>query len=68
MDGFARAVWTVAHGRGTATLVVEALGDLLPAADRAAVAEEGARLLAFAAADATGHDIRFIPSQSPAGS
>jgi len=26
------------------------------------------RLLAFAAADATGHDIRMTPSQSPGGS
>ena len=68
VDGFARAVWTIARDRGTATLVVEALGGPLPAADRAAVAEEGARLLAFAAADATGHDIRFPPSQSPGGS
>ena len=68
VGGFARAVWTVARDRGTATLVVEALGDPLPAADRAAVAEEGARLLAFAAADATGHDIRMTPSQSPGGS
>ena len=61
VDGFARAVWSVARDRDTATLVVEALGDPLPAADQAAVAEEGARLLAFVAADATGHDVRFTP-------
>jgi hypothetical protein len=61
VDGFARAVWTITREGGTATLVVEALGEPLPAADRAAVAQEGARLLAFAAADATGHDVRFTP-------
>ena len=61
VDGFAGAVWSIARDRDTATLVVEALGDPLPAADRAAVAEEGARLLAFVAADATGHDVRFAP-------
>jgi hypothetical protein len=61
VDGFARAVWSIARDGGTATLVVEALGDPLPDADRAAVAEEGARLLAFAAADAAGHDVRFAP-------
>jgi hypothetical protein len=61
VDGFARAVWTITREGDTATLVVEAQGDPLPAADRAAVAEEGARLLAFAAADATGHDVRFAP-------
>jgi len=61
VDGFARAVWSIAREPGTATLVVEALDGRLPAADRAAVTEEGARLLAFAAADATRHDIRFAP-------
>jgi hypothetical protein len=62
VDGFARAVWTIVRDQGTATLVVEALDGRLPAADRAAVTEEGARLLAFAAADATRRDIRFAPA------
>jgi hypothetical protein len=61
VDGFARAVWSIARDGGRTTLVVEALGDPLPDADRGAVAEEGARLLAFAAADAAGHDVRFAP-------
>jgi hypothetical protein len=61
VDGFVRAVWTITWERGAATLVVEALDDPLTAADRAVVTEEGARLLAFAAADATRRDIRFAP-------
>jgi Winged helix DNA-binding domain len=61
VDGFVRAVWTITREGGTATLVVEALDGRLPAAERAAVTEEGTRLLAFAAADATRHDVRFAP-------
>jgi hypothetical protein len=57
VDGFVHATWTLTSDRGAATLTVEPLGQL-PKADRAAVAEEGARLLAFAAPDAA-HDIRF---------
>jgi hypothetical protein len=62
VDGFVRAVWTITRRPDAATLVVQALDDHLPAADRAAVAEEGTRLLAFAAADATCHDVRFAPA------
>jgi hypothetical protein len=62
VDGFVRAVWTITRRPDAATLVVQALDDHLPAADRAAVAEEGTRLLAFAAADATCHDVRFTPA------
>jgi hypothetical protein len=61
VDGFARAVWTITRDGDTATLVVRALDGRLPAAGQAAVTEEGARLLAFAAADATRHDVRFAP-------
>jgi Winged helix DNA-binding domain len=61
VDGFARAVWTITREGDTATLVIEALDDPLAAADRTAIGEEGARLLAFAAADATGRDLRFSP-------
>jgi hypothetical protein len=62
VDGFVCAVWTITREEGgTATLVIKALDDQLPPTDRTAVTEEGARLLAFAAADATSHDIRFTP-------
>jgi hypothetical protein len=61
VDGFVRAVWTITREGGTATLVVEALDGQLPASDRTTLTEEGARLLAFAAADAASHDIRFAP-------
>jgi hypothetical protein len=61
VDGSVRAVWTIIRRPDAATLVVQALDDQLPAADRAAVTDEGIRLLAFAAADATCHDIRFGP-------
>ena len=59
VDGFVRAVWTITRRPDAATLVIQALGDPLPAADRAAVTGEGMRLLGFAAADATCHDVQF---------
>jgi hypothetical protein len=58
VDGFVHAIWALTiSDRGAATLTVEPLGRLSKA-DRAAIAEEGARLLAFAAPDAA-PDIRF---------
>jgi hypothetical protein len=57
VDGFVHATWTLDSDRGAATLTVEPLGRLSKA-DRAAVTEEGARLLAFAAPDVP-PDIRF---------
>lgn len=57
VDGFLGGTWRIIRQRGTATLVIEA-GGSWSRADRAAVADEGARLLAFAAADARDHDIR----------
>jgi hypothetical protein len=59
VDGFVRAVWTITRRPDAATLVVQALGGPLPAADRAAVTGEGMRLLGFAAADASCHDVQF---------
>ncbi|MGJ6966696.1 winged helix DNA-binding domain-containing protein [Streptosporangium sp. G11] len=58
VDGFVHGLWSVKRDRGTATLVVR-LFEPLSGEDEAAVTEEGARLLRFAAPDADGHDIRF---------
>ncbi|GLW11683.1 hypothetical protein Misp01_68110 [Microtetraspora sp. NBRC 13810] len=61
VDGFVRGLWAVKRDKtGTATLVVK-LFDPLGGPDRAAVTEEGLRLLRFAAAGADRHDIRFQP-------
>ena len=49
VDGFVRGAWTIKRHRGVATLLVE-LFETLPAEDHAALAGEGANLLAFAAA------------------
>jgi Winged helix DNA-binding domain len=59
VDGFARGAWTIARRRGVATLVIELFAPLAER-DRDGVAEEGERLLAFAAADAGARDIRFV--------
>ncbi|MEU4540849.1 winged helix DNA-binding domain-containing protein [Streptosporangium sp. NPDC023825] len=60
VDGFVRGLWNVRRDRGTATLVVR-LFEPLSGQEEAAVTEEGARLLRFAAPDAGDHDIRFHP-------
>ena len=44
--------------RNGAILIIEPFAPLTPQ-DRTALAEEGMRLLAFAAADAKGHDVQF---------
>ncbi len=61
IDGFVRAMWQLTRHRGAATLRIEPF-EPLPAGDGAAVAEEGARLLAFAAPGATSHQVRFAPA------
>jgi hypothetical protein len=58
VDGFVRGAWKVKRERATATLLVETFGSL-PRRDRPAVVEEGARLLAFVAADALARDVRL---------
>lgn len=60
VDGVVRGRWTITREAGTATLVVQPFAELTRA-DRSALTEEGARLLAFAAAEADSHDIRFAP-------
>jgi hypothetical protein len=50
--------WLITRESGAATLRIEPLGRL-PKQDRTELAEEGGRLLAFAAGDARAHRIRF---------
>ena len=59
VDGFVRGAWTITRQRDTATLLVEPFAPL-PTQDCIAVAEEGARLLTFAATDAAAHDVQFV--------
>ncbi|WP_248961620.1 winged helix DNA-binding domain-containing protein [Sphaerisporangium perillae] len=58
VDGVAQAVWKITRAKRAARLVVEPLTPLSPG-QRSAIEDEGARLLAFAAADAGTHDIEF---------
>jgi len=57
VDGFVGGTWRIARGPGVATLHVTPFAPLAPP-DRTALAEEGARLLAFAA-PGEAHDIAF---------
>jgi Winged helix DNA-binding domain len=58
VEGFVRGTWKIARVRGGAALLVHPFRPLSNA-DRTAVAEEGARLLAFAATGAGAHEMRF---------
>ncbi|WP_369389914.1 winged helix DNA-binding domain-containing protein [Streptomyces sp. CG1] len=58
VDGFVRGTWRIDRDGAMATLLIEPFAALAEA-DRAALAEEGARLLGFAAADADSHDVRI---------
>ena len=58
LDGFACATWKMEQRRGRATLLIRPFEPLTDR-DRDALAEEGARLLAFAAAEADERAIRF---------
>ncbi|MFP3991492.1 winged helix DNA-binding domain-containing protein [Streptomyces sp. E11-3] len=58
VDGEVRGRWRLERARRAATLAVEPFGPLAEG-DQRALAEEGGRLLGFAAADAETHDIRF---------
>lgn len=58
VDGFVQAIWTITRKKGAATLVVRPLFQI-PTRDVQELTEEGERLLAFAAADATRRDVRF---------
>ena len=57
IDGFVAGIWRLARTKSTATLTVELFGSTR---DRAQVAREAERMLAFCASGAS-HDIRFAP-------
>jgi hypothetical protein len=59
VDGFVRGSWKVNRAGASAILSLTPFRRLA-AGDRAALAEEGARLLAFVAPDAGSHDVRFV--------
>jgi Winged helix DNA-binding domain len=58
LDGFVGGRWKIASGRGKTTLSIEPFARLRRS-DRAALEAEGARLVAFAAPDARGREVRI---------
>ena len=58
VDGFVQGTWTIKRERDAATLTIEPLRRLTKT-DRTAVAEEGERLLTFAAGAASRRDVRI---------
>jgi hypothetical protein len=58
VDGFVRGTWKIALEADRAALVLTP-SQPLSKGEQAALADEGTRLLAFAAADASAHDIKF---------
>ncbi|HEV7993992.1 MAG TPA: winged helix DNA-binding domain-containing protein [Gemmatimonadaceae bacterium] len=61
VDGVVAGRWKIVRERTSAILEIEAFGRLAKI-DRAAVAEEGMRLLAFTDGDDVSHDVRWITS------
>ncbi|WP_311764824.1 winged helix DNA-binding domain-containing protein [Paenibacillus agricola] len=59
IDGFVCGTWRIKRDQGTATLIIEPF-KRLSKQEQSALAEEGARLLIFAADDHS-HDIQFAP-------
>ena len=59
VDGFVRGLWTVEQTKDAAVLAIEPFAPLTRA-ERDALAEEGTRLLAFAAAGAGNREVRFL--------
>lgn len=62
VDGFVSGTWAIERRRDAATLRITPFAPI-GERDRAGLAEEGMRLLQFAAADATSHDVEFAPAQ-----
>lgn len=63
VDGFGAGTWSVERSNFRATLIIQPLRRLA-AGERNAVEEEGARLLAFLAGDASDRQVRFRPAES----
>lgn len=62
VDGFGAGTWKIARSNGDAVMTIE-LREPLTKQDRTAVAEEGARLLAFLAAEAGTRDVQFTAAR-----
>ena len=60
LDGFMAGVWKIVRAKGAATLRIQPYRPFT-ADEREALADEGARLLAFAAADAPSHSSSLRP-------
>jgi hypothetical protein len=58
VDGFIQGTWTIKRSRDGATLAIEPLRRLTKA-EQEAVAEEGERLLLFAAGETSRRDVRI---------
>jgi hypothetical protein len=58
VDGFVHGTWKIEKSRSAATLVIEPFGKLAKK-DRAALVEEGERLLEFVEADAKSREVRI---------
>jgi hypothetical protein len=58
VDGFVRGAWKIEKTKNTATLVIEPF-DTLTKKDRAALSEEGERLVRFIEAKAKSFEVRF---------
>jgi hypothetical protein len=56
-DGVVHAIWRIVHAPNVATMELRAVARL--SATRRSLAEEGERMLRFAAAEAPAHDVRF---------
>lgn len=61
LDGLIRGTWKIRRERGAAVLAIAPFARLRPR-ETAALTEEAEGLLAFAAGEAQGHDIRMGPS------
>ena len=60
VNGFALGSWRITRSKDAAALTIE-MFEPIGKRDRDAIAHEGERLLAFAAPDSEGNDIRFAP-------